>query len=179
MLALAMSLTRLRTALRRYVMGQRRLTRRPASWLRARFTRHTRRALRLVGGGLLAAVAMLTLCVDHSPVGHKQSDEAPEAGDLRLTVIRVIDGDTFEVLYDEEPTSVRVFGIDAPEVGESGGWESTQALRRLLGNRRVTMVFPGPKKRDSFGRLLAIVYVDGTNVGHWLVQNGFARQYQP
>jgi putative flavoprotein involved in K+ transport len=27
----------------------------------------------------------------------------------------VIDGDTFEVVYDNEPTSVRIHGIDAPE----------------------------------------------------------------
>ena len=109
----------------------------------------------------------------------EEEEEIRETDLLTLKVMRVIDGDTFEVFYDDEPTSVRIHGIDAPEKAEIGGRESTEALRRILGNSEVSLVFPEARKRDSFGRLLAIVYVNDTNVGEWLINNGFAREYRP
>ena len=48
-------------------------------------------------------------------------------------VLRVVDGDTFKVHYDGEPTSVRFIGIDAPELTEAGGPEATAALDRVSG----------------------------------------------
>ena len=174
-----MNSRQLRTAIRRSVRLQQRRSRQLGNWLRTRFAWRTRRVLMLSGALLFLGLIALTLCIGRTSLTTKEGDHAPETGHLRLAVIRVIDGDTFEVLYDEEPTSVRIFGVDAPEVGERGSWESTEALRRLLGNSQVTLVFPGRKKRDSFGRLLAVVYIDGRNVGDWLLENGFARKYHP
>ena len=69
-------------------------------------------------------------------------------------VLRVIDGDTFVVFYDGEPTSCRVYGIDAPERGQPGYAEAREALEREILGKAVRLTFPGPRKRDHFGRLL-------------------------
>jgi len=84
-------------------------------------------------------------------------------------VERVVDGDTFVVRYDGDLTRVRLLapvatsgpppepieGFDAPEPDEPGGPEATEALRRLVGGRRVRLAFPLGRKRDPWGRLLA------------------------
>ena len=71
-----------------------------------------------------------------------------------FAVLRVIDGDTFVVHYDGEPTSVRIYGIDTPERGEPGYQEATDKLRAEIGGQRVILSFPAKRKRDNFGRLL-------------------------
>jgi len=82
----------------------------------------------------------------------------------RFRVLRVIDGDTFVVHYDGEPTSVRLFGFDAPELADPGGPAAADRLRKLIDGRDVRLVFPARRKRDSFGRLLARVYADDVEI---------------
>ncbi len=63
---------------------------------------------------------------------HMAPDQpAREVTARAFEVVRVIDGDTFVVEYDGEPTSVRIHGIDAPERGEPGHDAATAALREL------------------------------------------------
>ena len=86
-------------------------------------------------------------------------------------VRRIIDGDTFVIMYDGEPTSVRIAGIDTPERGEPGAGEATAALRDLIAGETVTLTFIDPRrKRDNFGRLLAAVVVDGRDVGEAMAE---------
>ncbi len=93
-----------------------------------------------------------------------------EIGARTFRVIRVIDGDTFVIEYDGEPTSVRLLGYDAPEPNEPGGAEATARLRELIDGKIVRLEFAEPArpgaayKRDHFGRLLARVNVDGVAV---------------
>jgi len=79
-------------------------------------------------------------------------------------VERIVDGDTFVILYDGDLTRVRLYSGDAPERGEAGFAEATDHLRGLIEGRNVRLVFPGPRKRDHYGRLLADVYIDGIEV---------------
>ena len=89
-----------------------------------------------------------------------------------FAVVRIIDGDTFTVMYVGEETSVRIVNFDAPEPREPGGPEATAALRKLIEGKTVTLEFTSKKKRDNFGRLLATVFVDGRDVGEAMVRNG-------
>ena len=79
-------------------------------------------------------------------------------------VLRVIDGDTFTGWYDGEETSVRLAAFDAPAPGEEGGPEAKAALEKLILGKVVRLEFPGPRKRDHFGRLRARVSVEGKTV---------------
>ncbi len=110
---------------------------------------------------------------------HMAPDQpAREVTARAFEVVRVIDGDTFVVEYDGEPTSVRIHGIDAPERGEPGHDAATAALRELIAGQTVLLEFPAEHKRDNFGRLLARVTVDGRDVGAVLLERGVAEPYK-
>ncbi len=80
-----------------------------------------------------------------------------------VQVTRVIDGDTIEVIYQEEIESVRLYGIDCPERGEPGFDKAKKYTEDVIAacHNRVLLTFPHglEKKRDNFGRLLAIIVV--------------------
>ena len=87
----------------------------------------------------------------------------------------VIDGDTLSVAGYR----VRLLDIDAPELGQRArgrqaidlGAMAKQELINLLARRPVDVHARG---LDCYGRLLADVYVDGTNVAGALVRAGLA-----
>ena len=91
----------------------------------------------------------------------------------------VVDGDTFYI----GGAKVRIAGIDTPEThpprcayeAELGG-AATAKLRALLNSGAVTMTGIG-RDRDSYGRLLRNVQVDGADVGAAMVGAGVAREY--
>ncbi len=74
-----------------------------------------------------------------------------------FTVARVIDGDTC-VLENEE--RVRYLGINAPEEGDPYFEEATQANSDLVAGK-VVRLEPQDPSRDTQGRLLAYVFLDG------------------
>lgn len=82
--------------------------------------------------------------------------------------IRLIDGDTFA--YGSE--RVRIRGINAPEVSESGGFEASQRLDLLLREGPVTII---PQALDVYGRTVADVYVNNQNVAEVLKDEGYAK----
>jgi endonuclease YncB( thermonuclease family) len=86
-----------------------------------------------------------------------------------LSVSRVIDGDTFV----SNGGRIRNYGIDAPEVGRRCAGEATARLRGLAGD--TVRVEPGPRSRDSFGRLLYYVYTEsGESIDETLIREGLA-----
>jgi micrococcal nuclease len=92
-------------------------------------------------------------------------------------VTYVVDGDTVRVrpLQGGKPVSIRVDGIDAPEICQSGGDASRDALtRRVLGRQ---VVIDG-RSRDDYGRLLGKVLLDGADVGEQMVKDGHAWSYR-
>ncbi len=89
-------------------------------------------------------------------------------------VVRVIDGDTLKIMYDGELTSVRIFGINAPELRDKGGQEARHALEQLIAGKLIRIEFPCKRKRDNFGRLLCRVYADNLDVGNRLIEKGLA-----
>jgi hypothetical protein len=91
----------------------------------------------------------------------------------------VVDGDTFWIGGEK----VRIAGIDAPEThpprcAEEArlGNEATAMLRGLLNGGAVTMTRI-ERDRDSYGRLLRNVAVDGQDVGESMISAGVARAY--
>ena len=113
----------------------------------------------VVAGGFLAAVFFTGGVTEFGPA--RQEITVRE-----FAVVRVIDGDTFTIMYDGEETSVRFANFDAPEPREPGGPEASERLRKLIEGKVVTLEFTCKKKRDNFGRLLATVFVDGVDVGY-------------
>ncbi|MBM0637358.1 thermonuclease family protein [Campylobacter sp. VicNov18] len=86
-------------------------------------------------------------------------------------VIRVIDGDTIELSYGDKITRVRFFGIDAPELKQSFGPQSKEALSKILKGKQVQVIY---KNKDVYGRIVAIVKLNDLDVNRFLVSKGYA-----
>jgi endonuclease YncB( thermonuclease family) len=85
-------------------------------------------------------------------------------------VTRVVDGDTLELGNGE---SVRLVGIDTPEVGECGYDAASVALARLVAGKQVHLG-RSDEDRDHYGRLLRYVDVGSTDAGLRLIRSGLA-----
>ena len=89
---------------------------------------------------------------------------AAVAADFSGQVVRVLDGDTIEVLHNQHPERIRLSGIDCPEKGQAFGKRAKQAASELVFGKEVTLQTHG---HDKYGRTLADVLLpDGTNVNH-------------
>jgi endonuclease YncB( thermonuclease family) len=93
-----------------------------------------------------------------------------EYPDGNYEVGRVIDGDTFELVDGQ---SVRLIGIDTPEMGEDCYSQATQELTSLITGHLVYLE-KDVSETDKYGRLLRYIYVDGIFVNESLVFKGYA-----
>ncbi len=108
-----------------------------------------------------------------------------EPSDVRQgRVVRVVDGDTLKVRVDGRVETVRVLGIDTPESKrpgapvECGSRRAGTELRRLVDGRAVELRGDSSQDaEDRFGRVLAYVSVEGSDVGEAMVAAGWARPY--
>lgn len=91
------------------------------------------------------------------------------------TVTRVIDGDTAEVQLASGRIRVRFHGIDAPEGNQPHGSQATAALAAMIGQQQVEV---SPVEHDGYDRLVAVVYVGGTNVNAAMLEAGHAWAYR-
>lgn len=99
-----------------------------------------------------------------------------------VTVVRVIDGDTFVCDVDlgfhvRARLSCRLAGINAPEHNQPGGPEAKARLTEMLGRGEITVTSVGVDKYA--GRFDAVVWLtfesgDVWNVGDMLVDDGMA-----
>ena len=87
------------------------------------------------------------------------------------TIESVADGDTLTVSIEGEQTEIRLLGINAPEHNECWGDESRAAVLQIAAGETVTVE---GTEQDRFGRKLAYVAVDGTDIGGFLLENGHA-----
>lgn len=88
-------------------------------------------------------------------------------------VVDVVDGDTIDVIVDNQGFAVRYIGIDAPERDQHLGFESLRQNRRLVEGQTVTLV-GDVSDTDSFGRLLRYVLVGDSFVNYEMVRQGYA-----
>jgi endonuclease YncB( thermonuclease family) len=105
---------------------------------------------------------------------------APEQGDA-AKVIRIVDGDTIEVVLRGNSETVRYIGIDTPERGQPGYNAAKEANRTLVGGKTVYLQ-QDRTDRDAFGRLLRYIFLeDGTLVNAQLISDGMAQpvEYRP
>lgn len=89
-------------------------------------------------------------------------------GDLRVD--RVVDGDT---VYLSDGAKVRLYGIDTPERRQPYGLDARDALRAMA----ASPVRIDQMDVDRYGRIVAVVWIDGQNVNRELVRMGAAWVY--
>ena len=107
-------------------------------------------------------------------------DEAAEKDAAKTKVIigkctRVSDGDTIHVVTDGNVKfKVRLDRIDAPEKDQPYGKESTAYLSSLIRGKTVRVEW---QKKDRYGRVLGIVFLDKTDINLKMVETGNAHHY--
>jgi endonuclease YncB( thermonuclease family) len=99
----------------------------------------------------------------------------PQQSLLVGTVLRVIDGDTIEVLLSSGPIRVRLNSIDTPEKNQPWGPEAAAALASRVDGQRVML---DVITQDQYERLVAVVFLGDQSINAWMVQQGNAWAYR-
>ena len=95
---------------------------------------------------------------------------------------RVIDGDTVVARLDLglgvtllQP--LQLAGVDAPERSTEAGQQTLAYVQERLLHQAVLVAVQPQRARDSFGRLLATIGLDGGNFNQELIDQGHAVAY--
>lgn len=96
------------------------------------------------------------------------------AAAIAMRCERVVDGDTMVLRQGGDRVMVRLAHIDAPEADQPGGRDATAALRRLAQGQVVELTLVD---RDRYGRLVAVVSVDGRDLSVAMLELGHAWQF--
>ena len=86
-------------------------------------------------------------------------------------VVKCHDGDTCTIQTKEGKYSLRLWGIDAPEIKQPYGVKSREYLKKLVLNKRVKVVLTGS---GSWGRKVGRLYVGRKDVCSEMVKLGLA-----
>ena len=88
----------------------------------------------------------------------------------------VSDGDTLWVQPDKGGSihKLRILGIDAPEICQTGGEASREALIRFVLHQRVQVTVT---RQDVYGRGLARLQLNNKDLGALMVKSGHAWSY--
>ena len=102
------------------------------------------------------------------------------AGQYKCT--RVVDGDTITVVDNGNQMTIRLVGIDAPElpkkkhlIGQPFCMKAKEHLANLVLNKVVYIKFYG---QDRSGQLLGEVFVNGVNINLEMIYAGLAEVYR-
>lgn len=108
--------------------------------------------------------------------GRRSPDRKPRAATAtRWNVAGVVDGDTIDVVNAEGTAErVRLIGMDTPERGMCGYAEASNTLSVLVLHRDVLLSPGAVDDRDTYGRLLRYVDIDGVDAGGVLIEQGLA-----
>ena len=138
----------------------------------------TPRALRSSARRALVFVAVLLVVL-----GTARGDESASG----VLVSRIADGDTIQVELGGRETTIRLIGVDTPELGDRHdrsappqpfAREAADFTRRTLKGQRVRLEFEPADRLDKYGRTLAYVFLgDGRFFNRELLRGGYARAY--
>ena len=91
-------------------------------------------------------------------------------------VIGIKDGDTIEILKENQPITVRLYGVDCPEKNQDFGTQAKNFTSQLAFGKYVKL---NDKGKDRYGRTIGeIILPDGRSLNQELVANGFAWYYK-
>lgn len=95
---------------------------------------------------------------------------------IKGKVIGIKDGDTIEILVNNSPLKIRLYGIDCPEKAQDYGTQATKFTSQQCFNKEVSVY---PRGKDKYKRTLGVVVLpNGKNLNKLLVEKGFAWRYK-
>ena len=100
-------------------------------------------------------------------------------------VVKVVDGDTVDILMNGNTERLRLIGINTPETVDPRkpvqcfGREASDKAKSMLSGSTISIEQdPSQGERDTYGRLLAYIFLeDGTNFNKYMIAEGYAHEY--
>ena len=89
-------------------------------------------------------------------------------------VIRVVDGDTYQLQSDNKVFTVRLANVDAPESKQQFGSEATKNVSALILHQNVLVTEMG---KDRYNRTIGSISINGMALDSVLICNGWAWHY--
>ncbi len=140
-------------------------------------------------GALLATIILLPLILRepfHEPqsrIPQTTGSSSSLAEDI-AHVVRAVDGDTLLVTMSSgKEERVRIIGIDAPESvdpnrkDECYGDEASSRMHELVDGKDVQLIPEEKDDRDTYGRLLRFISLEGKDIGAEMISEGYAENY--
>lgn len=99
----------------------------------------------------------------------------------QFNIVKIFDGDTVLVEGVDLRFTIRLVGIDTPELGRKDkkdqpySQEAKQKLTQLLGKKRISLTQYGT---GGYNRVLAEIFVNETNINLEMVRAGLAEVYR-
>jgi len=131
----------------------------------------------------VVALVLAAAIVDVAAFGTRAHGDSA----TRARVAWVVDGDTVRVEAGGHTITVRLIGVDTPEVADRHdpsvppqpfACEAAAFTRRTLMGKSVRLEYESHERFDRYGRTLAYVFLDdGTFFNRELVRDGYARAY--
>lgn len=136
--------------------------------------------------GLIALVISISGCIWNNGISnHSNSDLGNNTSnnpnlkilnnsshyDASGLCYHVVDGDTIDV---DNVGRIRFVGINTPERNQQGYQEAKDFVKKACLGKKVYLDIDDAKHYDKYGRLLAVVYVNGININAALLKGGYA-----
>lgn len=148
---------------------------------------------------LLVLIVAIYLFFQFSIIGFAQQDciTPMTAQECFVKVTKIVDGDTFEFVYDNTPFRVRISGLDAYETTKSKkaksqakrlnvsvdvikkkGIKAKSFAEKYLLNKEVKLIRQDKDNQEDFGGLLRKVYVDGVPFDSLVIAKKLGYKYK-
>lgn len=105
-----------------------------------------------------------------------ESPHKQVTGDFRGIVVKVTDGDTIWIKWEEreKPVVIRLLNIAAPEIKEAGGKEAQSWLEKRIMGEEVDVLINPEERVGKWGRILGRIIHMGINVNEESIRVGHA-----
>jgi len=108
----------------------------------------------------------------------------PQISEL-VPIVKVVDGDTIDVLLNGAKARVRLIGMDTPEIVDPRkpvqcfAKEASDKAKEILTGKSVRLESDQTQgDKDKYGRLLRYVFLeDGTLFNKFMIEQGYAHEY--
>ena len=130
---------------------------------------------------ILIIASLVLIGMIFLPGRTKQKDSEKKL--FKAQLIRVVDGDTLLVNFEDREVYVRLIGIDAPESvnpdetkNTPEGIEASKWLKDYLKDINEIQLEFDIERTDKYDRILAYVYVDEKMLNKTILENGYAKK---
>lgn len=109
----------------------------------------------------------------------------PPIREITYPVVKVVDGDTLDVLMNGKPVRLRLIGLDTPETVDPRkpvqcfGKAASDRAKEMLSGKTVQLEYDASQNiLDKYGRTLAYVFLpSGTNFNGFMIAEGYGHEY--